>query len=306
LPHPGDMTNVCETPTTPARFGRDTATDRKVDLESWAAIEGSKVFAAKGCPGRYRVRSWPRGPRRLARIPKRITLFGSILILASGIGHILRHPGGDSSESAQIVTNLVDGRATLELVPESFEDELGYRPVWADGTLVHPRGACSTPGGVGPDSFETACRVHDFGYDILRYAERRGTRIGPWARFDLDRHLYGDLLGVCEKVTCRATATFYYAAVTVNSIRQGYVAPTDEPTVPWAAAAVGVVCLATAPIERFTPKRTPIDGSDCRALRAGLAVRNNASIRALTGWSIRGIGRVIGLFRFAGGRHPSA
>ncbi len=102
--------------------------------------------------------------------------------------------------------------------------------------------------------------MHDFGYDILRYAERRGTRVGPWARFDLDRHLYGDLLKVCDSATCRATATVYYAAVTLNSIRQGYVAPTDEPTVPWAAAAVGVVGLATAPIERFRWNRLVATG----------------------------------------------
>ena len=264
------MTHLCKTKTTKARFGRDATTDGKAVRESSAAVAGSKVFADKGCSGRNSVLlclSIPR-IRRLTRVPKRVTLFGSIVILASGIGHIWRHPVGDSSESRQIVTSLVEGQATLELLPEGFEDELGYRPIWAEGTLVHPRGACSTPGGVGPDSFETACRVHDFGYDILRYAERRGTRIGPWARFDLDRHLYGDLLRVCDTATCRATATLYYAGVTLNSIRQGYVAPTDEPTVPWAAAAVGVVGLAAAPIERFTRKQATIEAL-CRASTQG-------------------------------------
>lgn len=251
------MTYVCETPTTAARLGPDATAGRNSDLRSSTAVASPKLFAVKGRLGRYRMLSGPGalGFRRLTRVPKRITVFGSILILASGIGHILRHPAGDSGETAQVVTNLVDGRATPELVPKGFEDEMGYRPVWAEGTLVNPRGACSTPGGVGPDSFETACRVHDFGYDMLRYAESRGTRMGPWARFDLDRHLYGDLLRVCEKATCRATATLYYAAVTLNSMRQGYVAPTEEPTVPWAAAAVGVVCLATAPIDRFRLKQ---------------------------------------------------
>ena len=261
------MTHLYKTPALKARFGRDATIHRKSFRGSWAA---SKVLADKGCSGTYSVLSWLRTPRmrRLTRVPKRVTLFGSIVVLASGIGHIWRHPAGDSSESAQIVTGLVDGRATPELVPEGFEDELGYRPIWAEGTLVNPRGACSTPGGVGPDSFEAACRVHDFGYDILRYAERRGNRIGPWARFDLDRHLYGDLLKVCDTATCRATATLYYAGVTLNSIRQGYVAPTDEPTAPWAAAAVGVVGLATAPIDRFTRRRKSISAL-CRAWTQG-------------------------------------
>jgi len=253
---------VCETPTK-ARFERDATTDSSSGWLSSAVVAGSKFIAAKRRPGKHHV--LPLRFRHLTRVPKRITLFGSILILASGIGHIWRHPVGDSGEAAQIVTDLVDGRATLELVPDSFADELGYRPVWAEGTLAHPLGACSTPGGVGPDSFETACRVHDFGYDVLRYAERRGARIGPWARFDLDRHLYGDLLRVCDTATCRATATVYYAAVTLNSIRQGYVAPTDEPTVPWAAAAAGVVGLATAPIERLKLNRPSIVAPGCRA-----------------------------------------
>jgi hypothetical protein len=283
------MTYVCETPTTAARLGPDATAGSNSDLRSSTAVASPKLCAAKGRSGRYRMLSGPGslGFRRLTRVPKRITVFGSILILASGIGHILRHPAGDSGESAQIVTNLVDGRATPELVPKGFEDEMGYRPVWAEGTLVNPRGACSTPGGVGPDSFETACRVHDFGYDMLRYAESRGTRMGPWARFDLDRHLYGDLLRVCEKATCRATATVYYAAVTLNSIRQGYVAPTEEPTVPWAAAAVGVVCLATAPIDRFRLKQQRT--MDRVAEHYPDALRNDASIHALTGRSTGGL-----------------
>jgi hypothetical protein len=261
------MTRVSRTPTTSSRSRRDATSDSNSAGGSSPFVAGLSVLAFKECSGGYNLPSCSSTPkfRGLTRVPKRITMLGFIVIFASGIGHLIRHPAGNSGESAQIVTSLVAGRATPQLVPESFEDELGYRPVWAEGTLVHPRGACSTPGGVGPDSFEAACRVHDFGYDLLRYAERRGTRIGPWARFDLDRHLYDDLLRVCDSGSCRATATLYYAAVTLNSIRQGYVAPTDEPTVPWAAAAVGVVGLAAAPIERLKWKRTTNDARSCRA-----------------------------------------
>ena len=207
------------------------------------------------------------------RVSKRLATFGFIVISASGIGHALLHPvEDDSGQSAQVVTSLIDGGATLDIVPEGFEDELGYRPVVAAGTLVNPKGACSTPGGVGPDSFTDACRVHDFGYDILRYAEGTGTRVGPWARFDLDRRLYADLLIACNTVTCEATATVYYTAVTLNSIRQGYVAPTEEPTVPWAITAVGVVGLATAPTRRHKWKPPTIDALRCpyRDLRSSV------------------------------------
>lgn len=177
----------------------------------------------------------------------RISFLGLLVISASGIGHALLNPArGDSSGPATVVTSLVEGEATLDLVPAGFEDQLGYLPVPEAGTLVNPKGGCSTPGGVGPDVFDSACRVHDFGYDILRYAEESGTQVGPWARFDLDRRLYADLLQTCDTLTCGTTATVYYTAVTLNSIRQGYVAPTTEPITPWAGTVVGIVGLATA------------------------------------------------------------
>jgi len=187
---------------------------------------------------------------RPAQILMRIAILGLTVIVASGIGHSLFHPvRDDSREAAQVVTSLVDGSATLASVPANFKEEIGYQPVAAAGALVNPSGGCSTPGGIGPESFDTACRVHDFGYDMLRYAEGTSPRLGAWARFDLDQHLYADLLQTCDTVTCRGTATVYYTAVTVNSIRQGYVAPTTEPAIPWVVVAVVVVGLAmvTAP-----------------------------------------------------------
>ena len=209
---------------------------------------------------------------RLVRRPTplliRIAILGLIAIAASGIGHVLVNPaGGDSSEPATVVTSLVGGEATLDLVPAGFQDQLGYLPVPEAGTLVNPNGGCSTPGGLGPATFATACRVHDFGYDVLRYAEGTGARVGPWARFDLDRRLYADLLQTCDTLTCGTTATVYYTAVTLNSIRQGYVAPRTEPIIPWAGTVVGVLGLATvtAPSEKGKWKRRRFF-SVCRSL----------------------------------------
>jgi hypothetical protein len=186
----------------------------------------------------------------------RIAILGLIVISASGIGHALLK-GGRSNEPATVVSSVVGEGAMLDRVPAGFEDLLGYVPVPEEGTLINPKGGCSTPGGVGPDTFDTACRAHDFGYDVLRYAEETGTRVGPRARFDLDRRLYADLLQTCETLSCGTTATVYYTAVTLNSIRQGYAAPRTEPIIPWAGTVVGVVGLATvtAPSEKGKWKR---------------------------------------------------
>src|SRR5688572_18193770 len=62
-------------------------------------------------------------------------------------------------------------------VPADFASVMGYEPVTAtlaDGSvrLVNPRGSCSVPGGWRQFDFDVACKAHDFGYDMLRYAAR--------------------------------------------------------------------------------------------------------------------------------------
>src|SRR5215216_2139325 len=67
------------------------------------------------------------------------------------------------------------GQDPLAAVPADFASMMGYTPVpvrMADGTLrlAKPDGACSAPGGGAPFGFQEACKVHDYGYDLLRYA----------------------------------------------------------------------------------------------------------------------------------------
>jgi hypothetical protein len=195
------------------------------------------------------LRVWLRrnGEVRPARVLLRIALFGSAALVISGIGHALLNPARDESpEAAALIAALISGESGHESVPVEIIERLGYEPVIEGSSLVDPSGSCSTPGGVGPSYFTNACRGHDLGYDILRsYAE--SGRLGAWARFELDRHLYRELLGVCATVKCRATATAYFAAITTNSMRQGYKVPTDEPTMPWVGVGLIVVGLASIP-----------------------------------------------------------
>ncbi|HJQ96050.1 MAG TPA: hypothetical protein VJ935_10150, partial [Acidimicrobiia bacterium] len=104
---------------------------------------------------------------RSTRVVLRIAVAWIVLVIGSGVGHALFKPARHHpSEAAETVSALIDGRATLATVPSAFGEELGYEPVPVAGSLVNPHGRCSTPGGVGPASFEDACRVHDFGYDV--------------------------------------------------------------------------------------------------------------------------------------------
>jgi hypothetical protein len=182
---------------------------------------------------------------RPARLLARILMIGCLAIAISGVGHVLANPARDeSTEMASLVSRLAEGSDQTRPVPDDVASSLGYEPVAAGGRLTKPTGGCSTPIPLGPDVFEEACRTHDLGYDLLRSAEEDGHRLGVWARFELDRRLYLDLLSTCETLRCRTAAATYYTAVTTNSIRQGFGAPTDEPTTPWVGVGLLVVCFA--------------------------------------------------------------
>ncbi len=119
----------------------------------------------------------------------------------------------------------------------------------ADGTtvLADPEGDCSTPVPV-PAAFESACRVHDFGYDLLRYAHITGGELVTDARRDLDGLFARHLDTVCRSepdiASCMSVAGISSAAVEFNSWRQGHRTPVAES--PWAlAVAAGSVAWAS-------------------------------------------------------------
>lgn len=141
-------------------------------------------------------------------------------------------------ESAQAVTAVTDltagGPGSLTAIPPDFFASFGYRPSTMDGLVVNPQGDCSSPVTLPPE-FDTACKAHDLGYDLLRYADRRGQPLGPWARqaldATLDRHMHEACATRVEsfsRARCDAMATIANTAVDLNSRRQDYGAPVVE------------------------------------------------------------------------------
>ena len=176
----------------------------------------------------------------------RTLVIGLLALTVSGLAHAIAQPALGDQDAENLVKSIVAGEADLNQVPNQFIADMGYTPVASSGTLRKPEGGCSTPVELGPDPFDSACQTHDLGYDLLRYAEREGTRLQARARLELDWRLYVDLLQSCGTPTCSAKATAYFCAVSANSIRQGYKAPHAEPTTPWMALVVGIFGLSTA------------------------------------------------------------
>ncbi|MEV0273086.1 phospholipase A2 [Hamadaea sp. NPDC050747] len=142
----------------------------------------------------------------------------------------------DPAASAAVTALVRTGRAA---VPDGFAAVMGYTPVTAtlaDGEVrtINPNGSCSVPGQGRPFAFATACKAHDFGYDLLRYAERRGEPLGVEARTAIDSRLVADLRTQCEQTTtgseyagCQATVDVFAAGVGFNSWRQMSGPPVD-------------------------------------------------------------------------------
>ncbi|MGX1807455.1 hypothetical protein ACWIGI_17190 [Nocardia sp. NPDC055321] len=146
-------------------------------------------------------------------------------------------------------------------VPADFAAAAGYRPAIESGLLVNPEGGCSSPVPL-PAEFELACRAHDLGYDLLRYAGDHGQPLGPWARQALDTALDERMHDSCaarpdtlSRTRCEVMADVAATFVDLNSIRQDYGVPVHEaslfdrasgPLSPAAGIALFVTGLGTA------------------------------------------------------------
>ncbi|WP_084488668.1 hypothetical protein [Nocardia niwae] len=142
----------------------------------------------------------------------------------------------ESVQASAAIAELSAGApGALTAIPADFVASFGYRPSTVDGVLVNPRGDCSSPVTL-PAEFDTACKAHDLGYDLLRYADQRGEPLGPWARQALDATLDRQMHQACaarvdsfSRARCDAMASIANTAVDLNSRRQDYGAPVVEP-----------------------------------------------------------------------------
>lgn len=183
-----------------------------------------------------------------AGFSKRATVLVLLALTVSGIGHVINTPArNESREVGELVESLIDRPADYVVDTGQIGQRLGYLPAVESGSWVSPDGTCSTPLPIGPDEFGSPCRSHDLGYDALRLAAGDHADLGGWARAGLDARLYADLLATCEDTRCRVTATVFFGAVSANSIRQGYRAPTREPVLPWAGLGLATLGLAAVP-----------------------------------------------------------
>lgn len=121
--------------------------------------------------------------------------------------------------------------------PADFEQVMGYKPFSIEtkhGTRMQdPHGAASAPGKIGPDKeFDPAAKTHDYGYDLLRYYDRKGTPLKPEARKAADAlfrqdlfHYANDQKGLGDRWKFRTWAQIYATAVELNSRVQNYGPP---------------------------------------------------------------------------------
>ncbi|HYH98269.1 hypothetical protein [Hyalangium sp.] len=121
--------------------------------------------------------------------------------------------------------------------PADFEQVMGYKPYKIDTKhgprMQDPHGDASAPGKIGPDKeFDPAAKTHDYGYDLLRYYERKGTPLSGDARKAADAQFRDDLFNYANdqksfgsRWKFKAWAQIYATAVELNSRRQGYGPP---------------------------------------------------------------------------------
>ncbi|MFI6867300.1 hypothetical protein [Nocardia sp. NPDC050406] len=141
---------------------------------------------------------------------------------------------GENAAARAAVAGLTSANQAVAAIPADFAVSAGYEPTLEQGLLVNPGGDCSSPVPL-PAEFEIACKAHDLGYDLLRYADAHGQPLTPWARQALDATLEERMHAACTTrpdpvsgAACQAMATIATAAVDLNSRRQDYGPPVHE------------------------------------------------------------------------------
>ncbi|WP_228003000.1 hypothetical protein [Nocardia australiensis] len=194
------------------------------------------------------------------------------------------------------VGKLTTGPGLDAAFPDDFTTMLGYRPGIVNGLMANPNGDCSSPVTL-PAEFDTACKAHDLGYDLLRYADRHNAPLGPWARQALDTTLGQHMHEACatredpfSRTRCDTMASIATTFVDLNSRRQDYGPPVVETlTVTtasenarsfggwlWLMIGGGLVGLAGAVAGVFPVIRRSADRTRARRTRAAVPTTNHA------------------------------
>jgi hypothetical protein len=194
-----------------------------------------------------------------------VALLGGLLVIAALTGFGQRQPQRhpEQPDAARAVRALTEGRAgAVESIPADFPAVMGYRPavVWVHGRAepIHPKGGCSSPFGETRYDFGTACRQHDLGYDLLRYADRKGEPLGSWARRAVDDRFARQVHQRCQGLACRAAAAAYTSVLAMNSWRQGYGVPVAEAGSRWALAGLAGLLVTVLLSLRVGARQAPV------------------------------------------------
>ena len=184
---------------------------------------------------------------------------------------------GDVAKIEQAIEDQLDpaaGRDPMRDMPADFRQMSGREAVHMrapDGTLraVHPAGGCSSPWGDTRWDYSVGCKAHDLGYDMLRYAARKGQPLSPDLRERLDDRLSMDMHAQCRlnprgsPAFCEVVASLYTVGLVVNSWHQRWGPPSSEPVGPWSVAMIVIMLLiavrAPAVVRngvRLRPRRT--------------------------------------------------
>ncbi len=174
-----------------------------------------------------RVRIW-------AVLAAVVAVLAATLSLPAVAGAAEAAPGAENSAARSAVLALTGIHPERAVMPADFGAAQGYLPIEVEGLPVDPGGQCSSPVPL-PAEFDTACKAHDLGYDLLRYAELRGHPLGPWARRAVDAALEQHMFDACAaradtiaRLRCDTMAAIATGAVDLNSRRQNYAAPMPE------------------------------------------------------------------------------
>jgi hypothetical protein len=165
-------------------------------------------------------------------IQRILALAAGFLVVATigGWGQEQRPTAPGQPQAARALRAVTTGEpAAASLLPVDFRTVMGYWP--ADGATGPTKagGGCSSPFGGTGYHFSPACRQHDLGYDLLRYAAVKGQPLGSWARKAVDDRFARQTRARCHEFGCWAMADLYTGFVRFNSWRQGYGTPVAEP-----------------------------------------------------------------------------